>query len=276
MRLRQALRLFEQRDGGVSRDDLSIITAADVRSSRLFDADESPARADRRTPRRCPDARAERDRRLTQYLIEQRRHHPEATGDFNELVLGVAQACKQIARTVAHGSLARRARRRRARTCRARSRRSSTSSPTRSSFARPSGTASVRHGLRGDGAATRRSRASTRAASYLLVFDPLDGSSNIDVNVAVGTHLLDPRAHPSASPSPRSPTSCSPARAGRGGLRDLRTLDDARPHRRPRRRRLHPRPDLASSSSPTPTSASPRPRASSRSTRRTAASGSLR
>ena len=28
---------------------------------------------------------------LTQYLIEQRREHPEATGEFNELLLAVAQ-----------------------------------------------------------------------------------------------------------------------------------------------------------------------------------------
>ena len=38
---------------------------------------------------------------------------------------------------------------------------------------------------------------------YLLVFDPLDGSSNIDVNVSVGTHLLDPAR---TAPSPDAPT----------------------------------------------------------------------
>ena len=43
---------------------------------------------------------------LTQYLIEQRRKHPEATGEFNELILAVAQACKQISKSVAHGALA--------------------------------------------------------------------------------------------------------------------------------------------------------------------------
>ena len=36
---------------------------------------------------------------LTQYLIEQRRNHPDATGEFNELILAVAQACKAIARS---------------------------------------------------------------------------------------------------------------------------------------------------------------------------------
>jgi fructose-1,6-bisphosphatase len=42
-----------------------------------------------------------------------------------------------------------------------------------------------RHGVRGDGAA-RQIPADPRG-KYLLVFDPLDGSSNIDVNVSVGS-----------------------------------------------------------------------------------------
>src|SRR5262245_47890100 len=44
-------------------------------------------------------------RTLTQYLIEQRRRFPEATGDFNALILDVALACKAIARAVAFGEL---------------------------------------------------------------------------------------------------------------------------------------------------------------------------
>ena len=40
---------------------------------------------------------------LTQYLIEQRRRFPSASGDFNALVLDVALACKAIARSVAFG-----------------------------------------------------------------------------------------------------------------------------------------------------------------------------
>ena len=43
---------------------------------------------------------------LTQYLIDQRRRFPEATGDFNALILDVAMACKAIARAVALGRLA--------------------------------------------------------------------------------------------------------------------------------------------------------------------------
>jgi probable Rubsico expression protein CbbX len=41
-RLRQAVRLFEREDGGVSADDLSTIEAEDIRASRVF-ADPPPA-----------------------------------------------------------------------------------------------------------------------------------------------------------------------------------------------------------------------------------------
>ena len=40
---------------------------------------------------------------LTQYLIEERRRFPSASGDFNSLILDVALACKGIAKAVAFG-----------------------------------------------------------------------------------------------------------------------------------------------------------------------------
>jgi fructose-1,6-bisphosphatase I/sedoheptulose-1,7-bisphosphatase len=42
---------------------------------------------------------------LTQYLIEQRRRFPGASGELNALILDVALACKAIARSVAFGAL---------------------------------------------------------------------------------------------------------------------------------------------------------------------------
>ena len=42
---------------------------------------------------------------LTQFLIEERRRFPGASGDFNSLILDVALACKAIARVVAFGEL---------------------------------------------------------------------------------------------------------------------------------------------------------------------------
>jgi fructose-1,6-bisphosphatase I/sedoheptulose-1,7-bisphosphatase len=40
---------------------------------------------------------------LTQFLIEERRRFPDASGDFNALLLDVALCCKAIARAVAFG-----------------------------------------------------------------------------------------------------------------------------------------------------------------------------
>ena len=65
---------------------------------------------------------------LTQFLIEERRRHPEATGDLNALITDVSLACKAISRKVALRRAGRRARQRAATaaTCRAKSRRRST------------------------------------------------------------------------------------------------------------------------------------------------------
>ena len=78
--------------------------------------------------------------------------------------------------------------------------------------------------------------------NYLLLFDPLDGSSNIDVNVAVGTifsvlhcpdgdHRAERRAFPAAG-----------QRAGLRRLHRLRAEHDAGADHRPRHARLHARP----------------------------------
>jgi fructose-1,6-bisphosphatase I/sedoheptulose-1,7-bisphosphatase len=129
---------------------------------------------------------------LTQYLIEQRRRFPEATGDFNALILDVALACKAIARAVAFGEL---------------------------------GGALGRHAAQEGGSVNVQGEAQMKLdvlsnelflrttewgghlagmaseemdtpyaipgryprGKYLLLFDPLDGSSNIDVNVSVGS-----------------------------------------------------------------------------------------
>ncbi len=125
---------------------------------------------------------------LTRYLIEERRRFPQARGDLNALLLDVSVACKAIARIVAFGTLM-------------------------DEPGRPEGRENV-HGevqkpldvqsndvfLRMNewnghlaGMASeemedpRQIPAHFPRGKYLLVFDPLDGSSNIDVNVAVGS-----------------------------------------------------------------------------------------
>ncbi|QCB46455.1 class 1 fructose-bisphosphatase [Hydrogenophaga sp. PAMC20947] len=129
---------------------------------------------------------------LTQYLIEQRRRFPSASGDFNALLLDVALACKAIARSVAFGEL---------------------------SGMPGSEMLDVATSINVQGEEQKRLDVisniyftemtewgghlagmaseemdepyqipkSLQRGKYLLVFDPLDGSSNIDVNVTVGS-----------------------------------------------------------------------------------------
>ena len=115
------------------------------------------------------------------------------------------------------------------------------------------------------GARPRRDRASTSSC-----FDPLDGSSNIDVNISIGTIFCVLRA-PDAAAAACSRARCSPGtQHRRRGLRGLRQRDHARALHRPRRARLHPRPRTsASSSSRTRTSAAPSAATRTRSTRAT-------
>ena len=129
---------------------------------------------------------------LTQYLIDERRRFPGASGDFNALILDVALACKAIARTVAFGELG---------------------SVLGNHNSEAGGSVNVQgetqkkldvisnqyftrmnewggH-LAGMGSEEmddpHQIPAQYPRGKYLLVFDPLDGSSNIDVNVSVGS-----------------------------------------------------------------------------------------
>jgi fructose-1,6-bisphosphatase I / sedoheptulose-1,7-bisphosphatase len=133
-------------------------------------------------------------RTLTQYLIEQRRRFPGASGELNALILDVSLACKAIARSVAFGALG-------------------DPSTRHISAAQPGGETNVQGEVQkpldivsneifirttewsGNLAGMASEEMDTpyqipgkyTRGKYLLVFDPLDGSSNIDVNVSVGS-----------------------------------------------------------------------------------------
>jgi fructose-1,6-bisphosphatase I/sedoheptulose-1,7-bisphosphatase len=142
---------------------------------------------------------------LTRYLIEQRRRFPDASGDFNALILDVSIACKAVAREVARGGL---------------------------SDVDEGGSTNV-HGeeqkpldIVSNEMLIRQTEWSGQLAGiaseemeepcqipktyqrgkYLLVTDPLDGSSNIDVNVSVGTIFSILRAPQDAIDSGRDVT----------------------------------------------------------------------
>jgi fructose-1,6-bisphosphatase I/sedoheptulose-1,7-bisphosphatase len=127
---------------------------------------------------------------LTQFLIEERRRHPNATGELNALVTDLSLACKAIAKRVAFGVLAADAR-----------------VPTAPAGINVQGEEQkpldvlsndmfLRANEWGGHVAGMVSEELEEAytlppqyprGKYLLLFDPLDGSSNIDVNVSVGS-----------------------------------------------------------------------------------------
>lgn len=124
---------------------------------------------------------------LTEYLIAQRRQHPGATGELNALILQVAQACKAISRAVAHGALA---------DVLGDHGQTNVQGETQKKldvladeiFLRATHWGGDLAGMVSEENASPIPLPAGHArGKYLLVFDPLDGSSNIDVNVAVGS-----------------------------------------------------------------------------------------
>lgn len=145
---------------------------------------------------------------LTQFLIEERRRYPGATGDLNALITDVSLACKAIARTVAFGTLAG-ALGNEAGTPAA----GNVQGEEQKAMDVHSNALFVRATEWGGhlaGMVSEEMEAPYVLApqhprgKYLLMFDPLDGSSNIDVNVAVGSIFSIVRAAtPGVDPQPQ-------------------------------------------------------------------------
>jgi fructose-1,6-bisphosphatase I/sedoheptulose-1,7-bisphosphatase len=140
---------------------------------------------------------------LTQFLIESRRRAPEATGDLNALVTAVSLACKAISRKVAHGALA---------GVLGSAGSSNVQGEEQKALDVMSNQMFVRSCEWGGHVAGMVSEemegvyqlpADQPRGKYLLLFDPLDGSSNVDVNVAVGSIFSVLRApEPEQDPPP--------------------------------------------------------------------------
>jgi fructose-1,6-bisphosphatase I / sedoheptulose-1,7-bisphosphatase len=123
---------------------------------------------------------------LTQFRIEERRRHPGATGELNGLILSVALACKTVATQVAQGALA---------GVLGGAGATNAQGEAQQRLDLIANDAFLHTAEWGGHAAAMVSEemerpycpAQSNGARYLLVFDPLDGSSNIDVNVSVGS-----------------------------------------------------------------------------------------
>ena len=124
---------------------------------------------------------------LTQFLIEERRRHPESSGELNSLILDVALACKAISKRIATGAI--------------------TDMLGKAGAVNVQGEQQQKLDIVANDIFLRANEWGGQLAGmaseelddpypipaeyprgkYLLTFDPLDGSSNIDVNVSVGS-----------------------------------------------------------------------------------------
>jgi fructose-1,6-bisphosphatase I/sedoheptulose-1,7-bisphosphatase len=146
--------------------------------------------------------RANHQPMLTQFLIDERKRFPSASGDFNGLILDVATACKTIAKAVAWGNL------------------TDLHGAHEDASVNVHGETQKKLDVFANATFLRFNEASGTLAGmvseeietpyqipegcprgkYLLLFDPLDGSSNIDVNAPVGTVFSILRAPDSTRP----------------------------------------------------------------------------
>lgn len=124
---------------------------------------------------------------LARFLIEERRRHPGSSGELNALILDVALACKAISRLIASGAL--------------------TGVLGKADAVNVQGEQQQKLDVVANDIFLRTNEWGGQVAGmaseeleepypipsafprgkYLLAFDPLDGSSNIDVNVSVGS-----------------------------------------------------------------------------------------
>ncbi len=148
---------------------------------------------------------------LTRYLIEERRRFPQASGDLNALILDISLACKAIARIVSFGELGdafATAPKPEAGTVNVQG---EVQKPldvmSNEIFIRMNEWSGHLAGMASEEMeAPRQIPQAYSRGKYLLVFDPLDGSSNIDVNVSVGSIFSILRAPQDAIASGRDVT----------------------------------------------------------------------
>ena len=110
-------------------------------------------------------------KQMTRFLIEEQRRHKDATGNFTALVNDIRLACKRIATLIGKGALA-----------------DAAGETANEIFMRTNEWGGQLAGMVSqEMAAPYVIPAEYPRGRYLLLFDPLDGSSNADVNVAVGS-----------------------------------------------------------------------------------------
>jgi fructose-1,6-bisphosphatase I / sedoheptulose-1,7-bisphosphatase len=124
---------------------------------------------------------------LNQFLIEERRRHPTATGDLNALINNVALACKAIAKRIAYGAIDNILGATAVTNIQG-ERQQKLDLLANELFLNANEWGGHLGGMVSEEMEEPYAIPSTYPRGrYLMAFDPLDGSSNIDVNVAVGS-----------------------------------------------------------------------------------------
>lgn len=119
---------------------------------------------------------------VNKFLVGEQRHNPALAGDFSMLISDVVRSCKSVAQIVSRGALA-----------------ADIGNPQDAVFKSLDGLANqtfLQHCEWGGHLSAMSSRrmddiypipVENQRGKYLLVFDPLNGSSNIDLNLTVGS-----------------------------------------------------------------------------------------
>jgi len=140
---------------------------------------------------------------LTQFLIEERRRAPGATGELNALITDVSLACKAIAKRVAYGALSDSVGSAGTRNVQGEEQQQLDVTSNRLFIRATEWGGHVAGMVSEELDEPYRLPDQYPRGKYLLLFDPLDGSSNIDVNVSVGSIFSVLRAPtPGQDPAP--------------------------------------------------------------------------
>ncbi|GAB3197628.1 class 1 fructose-bisphosphatase [Nocardioides hungaricus] len=124
---------------------------------------------------------------LAQFLIEERRRHLESSGELNSLILDVALACKAVAKRMATGALTDVIGKAGAVNVQGEQQQKLDIVANDIFLSVNEGTGNVAGMASEELDDPYLIPAAYPRGKYLLAFDPLDGSSNIDVNVSVGS-----------------------------------------------------------------------------------------
>jgi fructose-1,6-bisphosphatase I / sedoheptulose-1,7-bisphosphatase len=124
---------------------------------------------------------------LTQYLIEERRRYPQASGSFNSVILALGLACKALSRKVAYGALAVLQGEGGTTDARAAPQHKLDVLANNAFLQCVQWGGHVRGVLSQDMEDPWLASGEAARGDYLLAISPLDGSSNIDVNLSVGS-----------------------------------------------------------------------------------------